>query len=345
MTTKSWSSIALLCMTYGTLAAQNNAGTEAKPFEHLDVSVSAGSTGVGLELGSNISNSVKLRVGFSTMPRWTDDMKFGVQVGDTPESKYDANGNRVETKFDRLQKRMKELTGFDVDEVIHMEAKPKFYNFQLLVDIMPFANKHWHLPGGFYWGNSTLADAVVSRDDMTTMLAVGMYNNMYGKAMNQEPFVTVNGVDVYNDDLSEKLTRYGRMKYRIGEMKETGEPCYAEPDENGIIKAEAVVNNFKPYLGFGYDGRLGKEDGGWKIGFDAGMLFYGGKPHVYTMRTVEQTTTDPVSGATQYSFTRERVDLARDVTNYRPNIKGKMNLIKAMVVFPVLNVKITKTLF
>ncbi|MBM6992905.1 MAG: hypothetical protein I3J02_06555 [Prevotella sp.] len=315
------------------------------PFHNLDVSLSAGSTGIGLELSSDISKTVRLRAGFSMMPQWSKDMKFGVQVGDEVEAQYDANGNRVETKFDRLQKRMKELTGYDVDENIYMVGKPRFWNFSLLADVMPLANKHWHVTAGFYWGNAKLADAIVSRDDMTTMLAVGMYNNMYTKAMNQEPFVTMDGIDVYNQDLSDKLIRYGRMKYSLGSMKSTGEQCYTEPDANGIIKAEAIVNNFKPYLGFGYDGRLGKDGDGWKIGVDAGVLFYGGAPHLYTDRTVETVSTDPASGATVYSYTKERVDLTRDVTNYRQNIEGKMKIIKALVVYPVLNVKITKTLF
>ncbi|MDD4534433.1 MAG: hypothetical protein PHC48_08165 [Prevotella sp.] len=337
--------LAVLLFVCTPIAAQNNETDTIRSFKNLDVSVSAGSTGLGLDLSSKISSMFRLRAGFSFMPHWIDDMKFSVQVGDKAESKYDAQGNRIETKFDRLQTRMKELTGFEVDETIHLEGKPKYYNFSLLLDVMPLVNKHWYVTGGFFWGNEKIADAIVSRDDMTTMLAVGMYNNMYTKAMNNQPFVTVNGNDIYNDALAEKLTRYGRMKYSIGDMKATGEPCYVEPDESGLIKAVAIANKLKPYIGVGYDGRLGRAEEGWKIGFDAGVLFYGGVPHIYTDRTIENVTTDEITGEKHYTFTKKRVDMARDVINYKKNIKTKMSIIKAMPVFPVLNVKITKTIF
>ncbi|AGB28100.1 hypothetical protein Prede_0746 [Prevotella dentalis DSM 3688] len=337
-----FSCITLLLCTLP-MAAQTQEQSPIKPFRNLDVSVSAGTTGLGLEVGSDISEMVRLRAGFSFMPHWSDDMKFGVQVGDKPESKYDAQGNRVKTKFDRLQARMKELTGFNVDETIHLQGKPKFYNFSLLVDVMPFANKQWHLTAGFYWGNNKLADAVVSQEDMTTMLAVGIYNNMYSKAINNQPFVTINGNDVYNESLANKLISYGRMKYRIGDMKSTGEACYAEPDANGLIKAEAIINNFKPYLGFGYESQLGRADNHWKIGFDAGILFWGGRPRVYTERTIEHITEDEETGIKTYNYTKEKVDIVRDVTNYRKNIKGKINFLKALPLFPVLNVKLTKS--
>jgi hypothetical protein len=325
--------------------AQPPVTTSHQVFQHLEVTAPAGTTGLGIELGSYLGERVRVRAGLSAMPHWREDMKFSVQVGDKPESKYDAQGNRVETKFDKLQKRMKELTGYDVDETISMEGVPRYYNFSMLVDVFPFGNRHWHITGGFFWGNKLLADAIVSRDDMTTMLAVGMYDNMYTKAINNDPFVSVNGNDIYNSELADRLISYGRMKYRIGDMKSTGEACYVEPDANGLIKAVAKVNAFKPYIGFGYDGVLSKKDDSWRVGFDAGMMFYGGMPQVLTERTIETVTEDPETGIKTYTYTKEEVDMARDVTNYPKNIKSKMNLLKAMVVFPVLNVKISKRIF
>lgn len=314
-----------------------------QPFRNLGISVTGGSMGIGVEAATKISNLFRVRAGVSTMPHWKRDMNFEVRVGNETARQYDSNGNRVESKFDRLRTRMRDLTGYDVDDQIVMEGRPKYWNAKLILDITPFTNKHWYLSAGFYLGNKLFADAEVSKDDMTTMLAVGLYNNMYLKAMNDEPFVTYNNQDVYNDQLADRLRNYGRMQYLIGYMKGSGEPCYADPDENGIIKVKAHVNRFKPYVGFGYQGRLSKAEPQWEVGFDAGMLFWGGKPHVYTDRTVMVAEEDPETGATKYSYSKERVDMARDLKDYPSNIKNKMSLLKSLVVMPVLDVKITRT--
>lgn len=316
---------------------------DEKPFRNYDVSISAGTTGLGIEAATKVSSIVRLRAGLSFMPHWTHDMDFEVRVGDEPARRYDKDGNRIETKFDRLQSRMKDLTGYDVDDKLTMEGKPKYWNASLIVDVMPFRNKHWYVSAGFYWGNSLLADAEVAKGDMTTMLAVGMYDNMYLKAANYEPFYSYNGQDIYNEDIADKIRSYGRMQYYIGKMKGTDENCYIDPDADGLIRVKAKVNKFKPYVGFGYQGRLSKKEPKWKVGFDAGILFYGGKPHVYTDRTVEHKVEDEETGFVTYSYSKERIDMARDLYDYPRNIKHKIGLLKALVVFPVVNVKITRT--
>lgn len=317
--------------------------TDEKPFHNVDVSLTGGSTGIGLEVGTKVSNTVRLRAGLSTMPHFVHDMNFEVRVGDQPAKMYDKEGNRIETKFDKLKGHMKELTGYDVDDKLVMEGRPKFWNASLIVDVMPFTNKHWYVSAGFYWGNSRFADAEVAKGDMTTMLAVGMYDKMYEKAINNKPFYTYNDQEIYNDQIANRLVTYGRMQYYIGKFKGTDEKCYIDPDENGMIQVKAKVNRFKPYIGFGYQGRISKVEPKWKIGFDAGLLFWGGKPKVYTDRTVEHKTVDPETEIVTYSYTKEQVDMARDLYDYPKNIKHKIGLLKALVVYPVLNLKITRT--
>ena len=85
---------------------------------------------------------------------------FPIEVGGEPAEKYDANGNRVESRFDRLAKTLKELTGYNVDNHVEMIGKPTMNNFKLLVDVFPFkTNKHWHFTAGFYLGPSQFARA------------------------------------------------------------------------------------------------------------------------------------------------------------------------------------------
>ena len=80
-------------------------------FQHLDLSVSAGTTGIGIDLASPIGEYFQLRAGFDYMPRFTAKMKFDVMIGDQPARQYDANGNRIESSFDRMQKMLYDFTG------------------------------------------------------------------------------------------------------------------------------------------------------------------------------------------------------------------------------------------
>ena len=155
-------------------------------FQNLDVSVTAGTTGIGIDVASKIGNNVQLRAGYEYMPRFKKSIYFPVEVGGQPAVAYDANGNRVETTFDRLSKMLKELTGFTVEDEVEMVGKPTINNFKFLVDVFPFKNKHWHVTGGFYWGPSQFAYAENSTTAMTSLLAVSMYNQIYEKCVADE---------------------------------------------------------------------------------------------------------------------------------------------------------------
>jgi hypothetical protein len=52
-------------------------------FNHLDASVTLGTTGIGVDLASPVTNWAQLRVGYAFMPRFNYDMQFEIQVGDT----------------------------------------------------------------------------------------------------------------------------------------------------------------------------------------------------------------------------------------------------------------------
>lgn len=58
---------------------------------------------------------------------------------------------------------------------------------------------------------------------------------------------------------------------------------------------------------------------------------------------MEHKTVDPETEIVTYSYTKEQVDMARDLYDYPKNIKHKIGLLKALVVYPVLNLKITRT--
>lgn len=305
-------------------------GYNVKVFQHLDLSLTLGTTGLGFDLEAPISRIVKVRTGFSFMPRFNYTMHFGIQA-------YDNDNGILETKFDKLAGMMKDFTGYDVDSQIDMIGQPNYYNFKLLVDVYPFKNKKWHLTGGFYLGNSNIGRAFNTTEDMTSLLAVGMYNNMYDFFTQQvtdeygftdyrymlEPIYG----DVYldpdvGDQMRERFTGYGRMGIHMGDYKD-GSPYMMEPGSDGMVKANVKVNRFKPYLGFGYGDDITK-DKSLRVSFDCGVMFWGGQPKI---------------------ITHDGTDLANDVNHVRGKVGDYVDIIKTFKVFPVIDLRITKRLF
>lgn len=326
-------------------------------FQHLDVSVSAGTTGIGIDLASPIGEYFQLRAGFDYMPRFTAKMKFDVMIGDQPARQYDANGNRIETSFDRMQVMLHDFTGVIADDHVDMIGKPTMNNVKLLLDFFPFKNnKHWHVTAGFYWGPSKFAEAVNSTESMNSLIALSIYNNLYDKS-----YIHINGDENGNhppqyilqvpdpDDpdgkmmpvsldpqIEQRFLVFGRMGFHLGDyardiydsngnlLHAKGDPYIMEGDDNNMVKVTAKSNSFKPYLGIGYRGRLVKNRDDWKISVDAGVMFWGGKPDLYL---------------------HDGINLTEDITNIKGQVGDYVDLFKKFTVFPNLSVRFTKTLF
>ncbi len=338
--------------------AQDSLSTESwfkknKVFQNLDVSVTAGTTGIGIDVASKIGDYVQLRAGYEYMPRFHKSIYFPIEVGGEPARKYDADGNRIESRFDRLSKALTQVTGFEVQDEVEMIGKPTVNNFKFLVDVFPFKqNKHWHFTAGFYWGPSEFAYAENSTQAMMSLLAVGMYNQLHYKI--------TNNLSIYDgvtpDILKEKkavFEEYGRMGFPLGQythdvygyyprteygkygkviheageyglLHSKGDTYMMEPDTDGMVKVSARSNSFKPYLGFGYGGRLLKNRDDWHVSFDAGAMFWGGTPDL---------------------ITHDGTNLTQDIENVSGKVGDWIDFLGGIKVYPVLSVRFTKTIF
>lgn len=386
-------------------------------FNHLDLSVTGGTTGIGFDLASPIGSSVQLRAGFSAMPHWEYDMHFHVQVGDDAATSS--------SKFQRLSGLLKDFTGYKVDEDVRMIGKPSYHQLKMMVDVMPFQNKNWHFTAGFYLGPKKFAQAFNSTEDMPSLVAVGIYNKFYDKVansavLNDPNYFRNNSIgDILNDidvlrllmpdhdfnDIIERLAdemdvdyipgldpedniikqtyqrivNYGRMgihvgnyshdilyeedelyeedvlytdsdwewgpngeliihhqvgdvehykgevKHAKGEVKyHKGDPYKMTPDENSMVHANWLVNNFRPYLGFGYGGRLMKNDDRWRVSFDCGAMFWGGTPRIVT---------------------HEGIDLCKDVEDISGDVGRRVRFFKKFKAFPILELRVTYRLW
>lgn len=310
-------------------------------FQHLDVSLTLGTTGIGIDVASPIGNYLQVRAGYEFMPRFSKRMAFDLTINGKPAKVYDEHGYLQESTFTRMNDFLYEFTGYDVEDKVYMMGKPTINNFKFLVDVFPFKNnKHWHFTAGFYWGPSRFAYTEPAIESMQSLVAVGIYNNMYEKAINGEPLISYeyNGrrvsVDM-PDEVYDKLKTTGRLGFSVGYFKhdivdangvahKAGDRYIVEPDKDAIVSVTAKSNSFKPYLGFGYGGRMIKNRDDWRVSFDCGAMIWGGTPELNM---------------------HDGISLTEDVERVSGQVGTYVDIFKAFKVFPVLSFRITKRIF
>ena len=334
--------LAAAMMTSVSMSAQIDKQPWGK-FNHLNVGVTLGTTGLGVEAGMPINNYLWVRSGLSFMPRMEVPMTFEIQVGDDPKTS--------KAKFNRMSSALESFTGKPVSDNVYMTGKAKMWNWNVLFDIYPFQqNLHWRVTAGFFLGPSNVAEAFNQTESMASLVAVDIYNNVYDKlhGKSKKDLAGVKLIDlgpgyedVYMDlnmllKMQKMFDTAGRMGLYLGDythditdedgnvIHKKGDPYVMTPDDDHMVKADMKVNAFKPYIGFGYDGRLVKGNDRLHVGFDAGIMFWGGKPCLYA---------------------HDGTDLINDVENITGKVGDYVDMMSKLVVYPVANVRFTYTIF
>lgn len=312
------STVLAAILSFGSIAART---FDFNP--DLSMGLNAGTTGTGITLGAHINSYVAVRTGFDFMPHFEFPMHFSIQVGDgNPD--YDDQGR---SRFDRMAGYLEEMTGFKIDQQVDMIGEPHFHNFKLLVDVYPFRNKHWCFTAGFYAGPAVIGRAYNRTEDMTTLMSVAMYNNIYDKVyrIEHEDECELDGVFLGLElppAVNRKILSSGRMGMHVGDFPD-GEPYMMEPDQDNMVKAEMIVNAFKPYLGAGFDGLFDKKNDRLKFKADCGVLFWGGSPKVYAQPGTDQETE------------------ITSLDNLNGQVGRYINISNKFKVFPVLNLSVS----
>lgn len=283
--------------------------------DNLDAAFTLGTTGLGLEVATPVTKWTRLRVGVEGMPQFNVPLHF-------PISTY-AEG-KVSDKFEEINDMMYQITGDEMQPDVEMKGKPRMLNFKFLVDVFPFQNnRHWHFTAGFYWGTSKVATAVNTKDATSTLRTMNIYNRFYDRMKEypytDEPFI---GDAYLTKERYEQLMSYGRMGIHIGDFKD-GTPYYMVGSSTGSVRARAMVNAFKPYLGFGYSGALDPEQR-WNVGVEAGVLFWGGAPQI---------------------ILHDGVNMNKELINVKGKVGDYLRLAKALPVYPAVSFKISYTFF
>lgn len=316
---------------------------EVKPFQHFDIGLTAGSTGVGIDFSAPINSWLAIRAGASYMPRVNIPFKYDFSVGDVTGGTREEI-NKENDKFKKMNELMYQLTGTKIVRKVHMNRHTMLDNVKFLFDVYPLKNKHWHATAGIYYGSRTFCYGVNTLADATTFSCVAMYNEMYRKAVNNEPLISSNGTE-FPEEIRQKFLSYGKAHVYLGKfthdihaedghlIAKEGDTFYLEPDEDCTVTADARVNRLRPYLGIGYEGRLSKSDDHWHIGFNAGCMFWGGIPSVI-VKMKESSITNPSS-----SF--HEIDLMTDVTDLPYYAQKEADLVNALPLFPVLELRLS----
>lgn len=105
--------------------AQRDERREMMPFEHLAVSLTAGTTGGGLSVATPLTSNLAVRGGFTTLP---------VSYKYTYDGQGD-NGDRF---------------------TVPMEAKLEMFNGNLMVDYFPAKDSRFHLTAGLVFGSDRI---------------------------------------------------------------------------------------------------------------------------------------------------------------------------------------------
>ena len=323
-------SLLVVCFYTSVVAHSQFVTQEYKIFNHIDLGVTAGSTGIGLEASSPVGQYLHVRTGVDYVPQFKYRMKFNIQLGDEPVGKYDSN-NQL-TSFGKMAELMKDMTGYEPDDHVYMEGTPSMTSFKFLVDVLPFTNKKWHFTVGFYAGKHVVARAENVIEDTPTLVAVNMYNNIYDKVVNEEDLFM--GLEL-PPDVCATIRSYGTMGMSLGSYKrdifdEAGNLLHSKgdsyklyPNDECMVKSKLSINKVRPYIGFGYGNVLSRQK---KINcsFDCGVMYIGKTPHVYT---------------------HDGTCLTHEVENYGRSIREYMNFAKSIRVYPVVNFRIAYRLF
>ncbi|MDE6650274.1 MAG: hypothetical protein K2K45_10135 [Muribaculaceae bacterium] len=287
-------------------------------FNKIEIAANIGTTGLGLEVASPMTEWAKLRAGVDWMPNFTVPMTFGM------ESYIDG---KINDKFDKIQDLMRKISGMEIDKNIKMDSKPTMTIFRLLVDVYPFkANRHWHFTAGFFVGGNCVGKSINRMDEMPSLLALNMYDRIYQKITSDEFLDEIIDEPIFGNiyldpeiamELQDKMLELGKLGVHVGDYKD-GKPYMMMPDKDGTVSAKAKVNRFRPYLGFGYGGAL-SADGKWQASFDAGVQFWGGVPKVVTHDGT----------------------VLNDLDNLRGKVGEYMDLMKLVPVYPTIDFRIS----
>lgn len=357
--------------------------TDKNILNHLDISFTAGSTGLGFDFAMPISKYVQVRTGATFMPHFEKKATFGIEVSKNGESLTESEKH---SRFEKMAALLEGFTGIKAQDHVTMIGTPHMNHWKFLVDVFPFQkNKFWknlHFTAGFFLGNSQIGTAVNSAEDVASLLAVNMYNRIRDEVMALEPLIniTVKGRDFsmgIPEEMAQyvigKMDEYGTMGMSVGyyshdvyatediyynkdvytasdldvlyyDDPETPTPSHKKGDLM-YAKGDVIHKKGDPYKMLPGEDNLVKAT--VKVNKFKPYLGFGyGGPITKDKRTSISFDCGMLFwGGTPSIVTHDGTDLINDVEGLQGKIKDYVNTIKGFKVYPEISIRITQRLF
>lgn len=348
--------IAAAMMLTSSLTAQSirkDNQTKAKAFQHLDVAFTAGTPGLGFDFSTPITDFMQVRMGASFVPKIKPTMSFPIQVGES-QSNFNILSNRLEEltgyrvdnnvdmKGEPTFNNFKFMVDFFPFKNKHWHFTVGFYAGPRTIaraynttEDMPSlvgVNIYNHM-----YKKAVAGEPVISipgtdgnpgidiyREDLVAFGPMGVHVGNYAHDVyySENVYATKDFQRYFDKDGNEQYAMAGDIIHYAGELKHAaGDPYLLEPDANCMVKAKLKVNAFRPYLGFGYGGRLLKNNDMYHVAFDCGIMMWGGTPQV---------------------ITHDGTDLTKDVTDISGKVGDYVKAAKRLKVFPVIDLRLVR---
>lgn len=357
--------------------------SEKKMFNRLDLSVTAGTTGIGFDFATPVGDYVQLRAGAVFMPTIKKNMNFGIDVSKDGEREISSEQNA--SRFDKMANLLEGMTGIRAQDHVTMVGTSHLNNFKFMVDVFPFRNKHWHITAGFFLGSSQIGTAINAVEDAQSLVAVNMYNKLRNRILAREPMMSAEvdgktwGAIEFSDyrveqEAMEKFEGYGSMGMRVGYYSHDivaendvyyDMDVYQSSDLNSLFdddnpmtpvpthkkgdikyhKGDVIHHKGDPYK------MLPDEDNTVsataKVNKFKPYLGFGyGGPITKDKRTSISFDAGMIFwGGSPKIITHDGVDLVNDLYDLNGKVRNYVNLIKGFKVYPEISVRITHTLF
>lgn len=374
--------VSALLMTSLGMSAQTS-WKDKNMFNHLDLSVTAGTTGIGFDFATPVGEYVQLRAGAVFMLTITKNMNFGIDVSKDGEREISSELNA--SRFDKMANLLEGMTGIRAQDHVTMVGTSHLNNFKFMVDVFPFRNKHWHVTAGFFLGSSEIGTAINAVEDAQSLVAVNMYNKLRDRILSREPMMSAEvdgktwGAIEFSDyrleqEAMEKFEGYGSMGMRVGYYSHDiiaehdiyyDKDVYRSSDMNSLFdddnpmtpvpthkkgdiryrKGEVIHHKGDPYKMLPDENNTVSATA--KVNKFKPYLGFGyGGPITKDKRTSISFDAGMIFwGGSPKIITHDGIDLVNDLDDLNGKVRNYVNLIKGFKVYPEISVRITHTLF
>ena len=279
-------------------------------FQHLDVALSLGTSGIGIDVATPLCDWAQLRLGYEFMPPFTKSFSVPIYAGQNNED-FEAMRDYIYNKY-----------YYKMPKFVEMEGDISMNNLKLLVDIYPLPdNKKLRATVGFYYGTSKIATIATDGSAKEALSYITLFNKLFETVDDGDARLDMGVAGLYWGKFDKDITDGD------GEViHKQGDSYLMQPASDNTVNIPVKTNAFKPYLGVGYEFGLQKKKDKdvWKLSIDAGAMFWGGTPSMYTP---------------------DGFNLTKDITDIPGKKADKIKLVKKLKIYPVIGVRLVRNIF